>query len=124
MKYLCLGYFNPEKMSVLPEAELDAVMSECSPHLREFYQSGRVLFDAGLEETVKSMKRTGGNVTVTDGPFAESKEMIGSAFVIEADTFEEALHIASLHPTTRVPAGEEFGWRLEIRPIHHFHQPE
>lgn len=124
MKYLCFGYLNPEKMDALPKEEIDAVMSECMPHLKEFYNSGQVLLDAGLESETKSLRRANGKVSVTDGPFTETKELIGSAFLIEAENMEEAIRIASLHPTTRLGVGEEFGWRLEIRPIHHFWQPK
>ncbi|ARU60772.1 hypothetical protein CBW65_06465 [Tumebacillus avium] len=124
MKYLCLGYLNPEKMDARSKEEIDAVMSECMPHLQEFYNSGQVLLDAGLDSETKSLQRANGKVRVTDGPFSETKELIGSAFLIEAENIEEAIRIASLHPTTRMDAGEEFGWRLEIRPIHYFRQPE
>lgn len=120
MKYLCLGYFDRAKMDGLTEAELEAVMGQCGPHLRELYQSGQVIIDAGLDTAAKRLQRVNGKVTVTDGPFAEVKEMIGSAILIEAESMADAVRIASLHPTTRVEAGEQLGWRLEIRPIHYF----
>jgi len=58
-----------------------------------------------------------------DGPYAETKEMLGGAFLIEADDMDDAIRIASLHPTTQVSAGEGLGWVLEIRPIHYFEMP-
>lgn len=120
MKFLCLGYFDRERMDALSKVELEAVMAECPPHMEELYKTGRVIIDAGLEVETKGLRRVNGKVTVTDGPFAEGKEMIGSAFLIEAADMEEAIRLASLHPTTRVAAGEQFGWRVEIRPIHYF----
>lgn len=124
MKYLCLGYFDPQKMDARPKAEIDAVMRECQPHMEELYKSGQVIIDAGLALETKCLRRVNGKVTVIDGPFVETKEMIGSAFLIEARDMEEAIRVATLHPTTQVEAGERFGWRIEIRPIHYFEQRE
>ena len=122
MKFLCLGYFDPEKMKARPKEEIDAIMRECQPHLQKFYKSGQVILDAGLELETKSLRRVNGEVSVLDGPFVETKEMIGSTFIIEAEDMQEAVRIASLHPTTQVAAGEQFGWRIEIRPIHYFEE--
>ncbi|PWK09605.1 YciI family protein [Tumebacillus permanentifrigoris] len=122
MKFLCMGYFDPKKMNARPKEEIDAVMRECQPHLEEFYKSGQVLIDAGLDLETKSIRRVNGKVAVIDGPFVETKEMIGSAFLIEAQDMEEAIRVASLHPTTQVGAGEQLGWGIEIRPIHYFEQ--
>ena len=124
MKFLCLGYFEPEKTHARPKAEIDAVMRECQPHLEALYGSGHVLVDAGLALETKCVRRVNGKVRIVDGPFVETKEMIGGAFLIEARDMEEAIRIACLHPTTQVGAGEQFGWGIEIRPIHHFEQPE
>jgi hypothetical protein len=124
MIYLCLGYFNPEKMDARPKEKINAVMRECQPHLEEFYKSGQVMIDAGLDLEAKSLRRVNGKVMVTDGPFVETKEKIGSAFLIEAHDMEEAIRVASLHPTTQVDAGEKFDWGIEIRPIHYFDKRE
>jgi hypothetical protein len=120
MIFLCMGYLIPEKMDARPNAEIEAVMSECQPHLEKFYDSGNVLIDAGLELETKSLRRVNGKVTVTDGPFTETKELIGSIFLIEAEDMDEAVQLAALHPTTQVSSGEDFGWRIEIRPVHYF----
>ncbi|TDF94395.1 YciI family protein [Paenibacillus piri] len=120
MKFLCLGYLESAKMDARPKEEIDAVMHECRPHLEELYKSGQVIIDAGLATETKCLRRANGKVKVMDGPFIETKEMIGSAFLIEAKDMEEAIRIASLHPTVQVGAGEQFGWGIEIRPIHYF----
>ncbi|WP_274651122.1 YciI family protein [Paenibacillus humicola] len=120
MKFVCLGYLDPAKMDARPKEEIDAVMQACQPHLERFYNSGRVVIDAGLSPDTKCLRRQNEKVIVTDGPFVESKEMIGSVFLIEARDMEEAVEIASLHPTTQIASGEQFGWRVEIRPIHYY----
>ncbi|BFT72643.1 YciI family protein [Paenibacillus sp. P36] len=124
MKFLCLGYLEPEKMDARPKHEIDVIMSECSHQLENFYSSGQVVIDAGLSSETKCLRRANGKVRVTDGPFIETKEMIGSAFLIEAQDMEEAIRIASLHPTVQVASGEQFGWGIEIRPIHYFESRE
>jgi hypothetical protein len=120
MIFLCMGYYNAEKMDARPRAEIEAIMSECQPHIENFYDSGEVLLDAGLETESKSLRRIGGKIIVTDGPFTETKEMIGSIFIFEAENMDEAIQLASLHPTTQVNRGEEFDWRIEVRPVHYF----
>ncbi len=90
------------------------------PHLEKLYDSGKVLIDTGLELETKSLRRVNGKVAVTDGPFTETKELIGSIFLIEAENMDEAIQLASLHPTTQVSRGENLGWRIEIRPVHYF----
>ena len=120
MQFLCMGYFNPEKMNARPTEEIEAVMEECQPHIEKFYESGKVLLDAGLESETKNLQRVKGKVIVTDGPFTETKELIGSVFVFEAENMDEAIQLASIHPTTQVKEGEELGWRIEVRPVHYF----
>jgi hypothetical protein len=120
MKFLCLGYFDREKRDALSETELAAAMGECATHLNELHASGRVIVDVGLRQECRSLRRVADKLAVTDGPFAEAKEVIGSAVLIEARDMDEAIRVASLHPTTRVSAGERLGWRLEVRPVHYF----
>ncbi|WP_082232077.1 YciI family protein [Halobacillus massiliensis] len=120
MQFLCFGYFNAQKMDDRPEEEIEAILSECPPHLEEFYDSGQVKLDSGLDKESKYLQRKHGKMDVTDGPFIETKELIGSAFLIEAEDMEEAIQIAALHPTIQVKAGEQFDWGIEIRPIHYW----
>ena len=120
MKYLCLGYFDPEKMAARPQTEVDEIMRECQPHMEELYRSGQVIIDAGLALETTCLRREDGKVRITNRPFNDAKETIGSAFLIEARDMEEAIRLASLHPTMQVSAGEQFGWGIEIRPIHYF----
>lgn len=123
MKFLCLGYFDQKKMDALSQTQVDAVMRECQPHLDELYRSGSVLVDAGLSLETKCLQRVTGKVITIDGPFTETKELLGGVFILEATDIEHAVQLAARHPTTRVSKGEELGWRLEIRPIDYFAQP-
>jgi hypothetical protein len=61
-----------------------------------------------------------GRPPVTDGPFAETKEQIGSFFIIEAQDLDEAVRVASNHPAAHL--GEQVGWGLEVRSIDMFEE--
>ena len=103
--YLILIYGDPE---VQPTGD------EMSSAHREFMQrrEGALRGGAALEpsETTTSVRADGrGGFTVTDGPFAESKEVLGGYYVIEATDLDEALAIAK-----EVPAP---GGGVEVRPI-------
>jgi hypothetical protein len=60
---------------------------------------------------------------VTDAETEPVHEVIGGAFLIDAPNMDEAVKVASLHPTVQLAAGEQLGWRIEIRPVHYFHAP-
>ncbi|MDP3852111.1 YciI family protein [Phenylobacterium sp.] len=123
MRFLCLGYYDAAKMDALPKPEIDAIMAQCRPHLDDLHATRQVLLDLGLEVETRSVRRVDGAVRITQGRVVESHALIGSAFVIEARDFEEAIAVASKHPSTQVPAGEQFGWAVEIRPIHTYRAP-
>ena len=120
MKFLCVGYFEPDKMDAHRKSEIDALMLECRQYLAELYQTGQVVMDAGLELETMNLRRANGGATASEGQSVPAAEKIGSVFVIEALNMDDAIRLAALHPTTRIDAGEQLGWRIEIRPIHHF----
>ncbi|WP_033543387.1 YciI family protein [Planococcus sp. CAU13] len=124
MKYQCLGYFNQEKMDALPKEEIDAIMLKCRHHLEELHRSGHMLMDAGVAQEVKTLQRVNGKIQIDDSRLADSKKMLGSSFIIEARDMEEAIQIASMHPTVQVSDGEQLGWEIEIRPIDYFEMRE
>jgi hypothetical protein len=117
MKYLCLAYYDPEKMDALPPDELKAMVSQCPPRDAELKATGRLVLSASLQDRNKtiSMRPRAGQPTVTDGPFAEAKELVGGFFIIEAADRKEAIRIASLHPAATL--GEQAGWGIELLPI-------
>lgn len=117
MKYLCLAYYDEKKFETLTEAEMAAIGRACQPHDEELQRSGHLLEVASLAATKDSvsLRPRGGKVTVTDGPYAETKEQLGSFFLIEARDLNEAIQVASLHPAARL--NEQLGWGIEIRPI-------
>jgi len=115
MKYLCLAYGDSQKMKALSRAEMDAIFRECQPHIEELHKSGHLISDDGLTWDTTTIKPHNGTMSVTDGPFTESKEQIGGVFVVEARDLNEAILVASKHPAAHI--GEHLGWGIEVRPF-------
>ena len=122
MKFLCLGYYDEKKFDALPKAELDAIVRECHAHDEVLRKSGHLIVVASLAptRTSTSVRPRNGKPSVTDGPFAETKEQIGAFFIIEARDLNEATEVASQHPAAHL--GEQVGWGIEVRPIDYFLQ--
>jgi hypothetical protein len=117
MKYLCLAYYDEKKFESLTPADLAAIAKECSPLDDDLRGTGRLLEVGSLAATKDSvsLRPRGGKVSVTDGPYAETREQLGSYFLIEARDLDEAIRVASKHPAARL--NEHLGWGVEIRPI-------
>ena len=121
MKFLCLAYYDPAAMAALPEEELASIVQQCPPFDEELRVTGRLVVQASLGEpgSTRVVKtRRSRKLHVTDGPFTESKELVGGFFILEAADMDDAVRVASLHPAARI--GEASGWAVEIWPIDHF----
>ena len=112
MQYLLLVYTDTEMLEALPEGRFDAMMRECLGHADEMVAEGTILGFQQLEEpaTAKSVRIRNGRTSVVDGPFAETKEILGGFNLIEADSMEEAVRIASEFPWAKVGC-------IEVRPV-------
>jgi hypothetical protein len=116
MRFLCLGYYDPDAYDAMTDDERKALGARCRPHDEAFNGTGHVLDVASLGHSVGAhIRPSPTGPKVTDGPFAEAKEVVGSYFVIEAGSLAEAIRIASLHPTAQL--GWELGFSMEVRPI-------
>jgi hypothetical protein len=116
MRFLCLGYYAPDRFDALSDEEKEALGAKCRPHDEAFFATGRVLDIATLGHRVGAhIRPSPSGASITDGPFAEAKEVVGSYFMIEAADLEDAIRVASLHPAARV--GWEVGFSMEVRPI-------
>ena len=103
MKYLLLVYNDQRLLDALPAGGADAMMRECFAHADGLRERGRLLDSQQLEpaETATSVRIRQGRVSTTDGPFAETKEQLGGFNLIEADSMDEAIRIASKFPWAR-----------------------
>ncbi len=112
MKYVCLAYEEEAKLNCLSKAEWEALRAETLAYVGKIRAMG-ILIAAEPLQTVRAaatVRVRQGQVSVTDGPFAETKETLGGFFVIEARSREEALKIAAEWPSAR------FG-SIEVRPL-------
>ena len=116
MKFVCLGYFDENWWGTLNEAEQQSLVVECTAFDQELHSNGH--FDAGfaLQDSAEAttIRWKGGKASLTDGPFAETKEMLGGILILEAKDKAEALALMSRHPGIRIgpfeirPADEAF----------------
>lgn len=117
MKFLCLAYYDVDKFNALSKDELEALVSKCPAYDARLRESGHLLLSASLGEPKDTIniRPKSGKPTYTDGPFTETKELIGGFFMIEAADIDEAKRVASNHPAAHL--GETVGWGVEVRPI-------
>jgi hypothetical protein len=109
---MLLIYNDTALLDALPKAEFDSRMRHCIAHADELREHGKLL-DAqmlGAPETAKSVRIRSGRQTTTDGPFAETKEMIAGFNVVEAASMEEAVRMAAEFPWAKTGC-------VEVRPI-------
>ena len=105
MKYLCLIYLDREKWNAVPDRE-------CANSADGLQRSGMLLAAEPLHpvETATTVRVRNGRVSVTDGPFAETKEQLAGFYLIEARDLNEAIHVASKIPPAREGS-------IEVRPV-------
>ncbi len=113
--FLCLGYLDAPAFDRVPEEEKRAILEACAAQCVLFRATGKVCAEEALQGPARSIRPRGGKPMVTDGPFAETREVLGSYFVVEAEDMDEAVAIASLHPAAIL--GEAYGFGIEVWPI-------
>lgn len=115
MKYICLGYINEKEWASATEAEQKAMMDECFAYDDELKRNGHFIDGEALQGSQNAiiLKWRNGKVSVTDGPFAETKEQIGGIMILEATDLNHAIRLLSNHPSLRV-LRDRGSW--EIRP--------
>lgn len=112
MKFMVLIYNDPELLGALPPREFDETMRGCIDHANELQTQGYLLESQQLEppSTARSIRVRKGKTVTVDGPFSETKEVLGGFNLIEAENMEEAVRIA-----------KEFPWAetgcIEVRPV-------
>jgi hypothetical protein len=112
MKFMLLIYNEEPLLEPQPGAEADAMMRDCFAHADGLRDEGRLIESQMLESprTAKSVRIRNGRVKATDGPFAETKEMLGGFNLIEARDIDEAIEIASHFPWAQTGC-------VEVRPV-------
>ena len=109
MQYAMMFYTEPGYAEALPETEREAVLAEFAALLDE----DRCVTAAQLQpaEMATCVRVAGGRTLMTDGPFADTKEVLGGFCLVEAANLDEVLELAERVPVTR------YGGIVEIRPV-------
>jgi hypothetical protein len=105
MKYLCLVYLDERRLAELPD-------EDCVAYDTGIRNSGHCLASEALEsvQTATTVRVRDGKMSITDGPFAETKEQLAGFYMVEASDLNEAVQIAAGIPPARVGS-------IEVRPI-------
>jgi hypothetical protein len=119
VKYLCLVYHEEKILDALPKTQLDVLVRDSLDLCDELREDGQFIAAQALQsvKTATTVRVRNGKASITDGPFAETKEQLGGFFFIEAKDLDDALRIAA-----RIPGGR-IG-NVEVRPIWELEYPE
>ncbi|QDT57122.1 YCII-related domain protein [Caulifigura coniformis] len=111
MKYVCLGFIDESKWATLPQAEAQRMMEECFAYDDELRRGGHFIGGEALDSArnAVTLRTKNGQVEVTDGPFAETKETLGGILLLEARDLNHAISLMSKHPGVKMGP-------FEIRP--------
>ncbi len=112
MKYICLGYIQPDKFENMSDSERNTMLDECFAYDGELRTNGLLTAGEALQpaNTAMTVHWKSGKVAVVDGPYAETKEQLGGILVLEARDLNHAIQLISQHP------GVKFG-PIEIRRV-------
>ena len=105
MKYLCLVYLEGQKLQAVPDRE-------CQNCGNGFRERGVLLAAEALQpiETAATVRVRNGKVSVTDGPFAETKEQLAGFYLLDARDLNDAIQMAAKIPPAREGS-------VEVRPV-------
>jgi hypothetical protein len=112
MKFMLLLWGDEGQWADMSEEEAAAEMARWEEYTDQLTAAGALVSGEGLQAsaTSKTLRIENGERIVTDGPFAETKEQLGGFYVIECESFDDALEWAS-----KVPSAEQ--GPTEIRPV-------
>lgn len=112
MKYLCLAWEEQRVLDDLSRSEWDALRGETLAYVETLRKSGHLIQTNALQSARRAatVRIRGGRLSVTDGPYAETKEQLGGFFLIEAKDLDEAIRLASGWPSARLGS-------IEVRPV-------
>lgn len=112
MRYLCLIYDEETKLDAMPQEEAEAFMGEYFAFTDDVRRSGHFVAGEALKpiSTATTIRIRNGELSATDGPFAETREQLGGFYLIEARDLNDAIQVASRIPSARIGG-------VEIRPV-------
>ena len=112
MQYMLLIYGDEERWDSAPHEDMQAIYAEYGRLSQELRERNAYVDGSELESTssATSIRVRDGETQVTEGPFAETKEVLGGYYLIEADSLDEAIEWAAKIPSARTGT-------IEVRPV-------
>ena len=112
MQYMLLIYSTPDGWSSMAPEQQKELYEAYGTFSMELQASGKMVAGDALQDTstATSIRVRGGETLMTDGPFAETKEILGGYYLIDVDTLDEALEWGAKLP------GATYG-TVEVRPV-------
>jgi hypothetical protein len=119
MKYLCLAYEEERIFHAMTDSDWQGLREETLDYVDSLRESGHLIDARPLQSatTAVTVRVRKGRSSVTDGPYAETKEQLGGYFLIEARDLAEAVRIAESWPSARLGS-------IEVRPIEEELRPD
>ena len=109
MKFVCLGFIDETKFAEIPQEDRQRMVEECFAYDDELRRGRHFLRGEALDFAAVTLRMKEGAVEVTDGPFVETKEVLGGIILLEARDLNHAIALMSKHPGVRMGP-------FEIRP--------
>ncbi|MBB3657320.1 hypothetical protein FHX15_002552 [Rhizobium sp. BK650] len=115
MKYLCQVWMDGSIFSSMSDEEQKKLDRDSLAYDRDLADSGHMIVAEALQspQSAVTVRVRGGEMSVTDGPFIETKEALGGFILIEAKDLNDAIRVAAGIPLAKLGA-------IEVRPIHEF----
>jgi hypothetical protein len=101
VKFICLGYMEAGKFETMSEGERNAFVDACFAYDDVLRKNGHFAGGEGLQSKTVTLRHQDGKVSVTDGPYAETKEVLGGILMLEARDLDQAIELMSNHPGVR-----------------------
>lgn len=100
MKFICLGYYDEKAWEALSQAERNSFMDDCFAYDDVLRKGGHMVGGEALQSAqhARTVRWRNGRALVTDGPFAETREVLGGILVLEARDMDRAVQLMSKHP--------------------------
>jgi hypothetical protein len=112
MRYICLGYIEEKKLLTMSEIERNVILDECFTYDDVLRKSGHLAGGEALQSArnATTLRWQNGRLSITDGPYAETKEQLGGILLLEARDLNHAIQLMSKHPGVKLGP-------FEIRPV-------
>ena len=104
MKFICFGYLDVAAWMTHTPDEQNAMIDQCLAYDEGLKKNGHWVGGEGLQgpDKARTVRVQKGKVTVTDGPYAESKELLGGLLILEARDLDHAVQLISNHPGVKM----------------------